>query len=243
VAAPRRDLTPGAAFLSVPGPGPRSSPLGYDAPGSAPKRPDDLRGRPPEQVHPGEEMAMVPIMSLWIPIFLSAVLVFVASSVIHMLLRYHKNNFRRLPAEDDVMEALRRFGIPPGEYMMPFIGGPAQMKDPGFSAKLKQGPVGMFTVLPSGSLAMGQSLVLWFFYCVAVGIFAAYVAGRALPPGSPYPAVFRFAGATAFGGYALALWQDSIWFKRAWTTTLKFTFDGLVYGLLTGGTFAALWPR
>lgn len=185
---------------------------------------------------------MVPLMSLWIPIFLSAVLVFVASSIIHMVFRYHSNNFSRLESENEVMEALRRFGIRPGEYMMPFAGGSAQMKDPGYIARLKQGPVALFTVLPNGPLGMGKSLALWSLYCVVIGVFAAYVAGRALPAGSPYPAVFRFAGATAFVGYALALWQDSIWLRRAWTTTLKFTFDGLIYGLLTGGTFAALWP-
>lgn len=185
---------------------------------------------------------MVPLMSLWIPILLSAVIVFVASSVIHMLLRYHGNNFSRVKSEEEVMAALRPFGIPPGEYMMPFAGGSAQMKDPAYIAKLNQGPVAMVTVLPNGPFTMGKSLLLWFVYGVVVSVFAAYVAGRALPAGSPYPAVFRFAGATAFVGYALALWQDSIWFRRSWTTTFKFTFDGLIYGLLTGGTFAALWP-
>lgn len=99
------------------------------------------------------------------------------------------------------------------------------------------------TVLKPGPPAMGASLVQWFLYCVAVGIFAAYVAGRALEPGAHYLAVFRFAGCTAFVGYAVALWQNSIWYKRAWSTTLKSTFDGLVYALLTAGTFGWLWPE
>jgi hypothetical protein len=185
---------------------------------------------------------MVPLLSLWLPILLSAVIVFVASSIMHMVLRYHRNDFRRLPSEDAIMDALRPFNIAPGEYMMPCGGSPAAMKDPAFIAKLNQGPVALLTVLPTGKFGMGKSLFLWFVYCVVVGIFAAYVAGRALPAGSPYPAVFRFAGATAFAGYALALWQDSIWHARPWTTTAKSTFDGLVYGLLTGGTCAALWP-
>ena len=53
---------------------------------------------------------------------------------------------------------------------------------------------------------------------------------------------FRFVGCTAFIGYAVALWQNSIWFKRKWSTTAKNTFDGLVYALLTAGTFGWLWP-
>jgi hypothetical protein len=89
---------------------------------------------------------------------------------------------------------------------------------------------------------MTGNLVGWFIYLLVVGLFAAYIASRALPPGSPYPAVFRFVGTTAFVGYALALWQMSIWYRRSWTTTIKSTVDGLLYGLLTAGVFGWLWP-
>jgi hypothetical protein len=185
---------------------------------------------------------MVPLMSLWIPILLSAVIVFVASSIIHMLLPIHRNDFRKLPAEDGVMDALRAFNLPPGDYLFPCAGGPKEMKDPAFVEKWNKGPVGLMTVMESGPPAMGKSLALWFLYCVVVGIFAAYVTGRALSPGTHYLKVFRIAGVTAFIGYALALWQNTIWYKRAFTTTLKSSIDGLVYGLLTAGTFGWLWP-
>ncbi len=186
---------------------------------------------------------MVPIMSLWLPILLAAVIVFVASSVIHMLLPYHRTDFAGLPAEDDVMEALRRFEIPPGDYVMPCPGGPKGMSDPEFVEKMRKGPVAFMTVMPPGRPSMRNSLIQWFVYCVVVGIFSAYIAGRALESGAPYLAVFRFVGTTAFLGYALALWQNSIWYKRAWSSTLKSTFDGLLYALLTAGTFGWLWPR
>jgi hypothetical protein len=55
--------------------------------------------------------------------------------------------------------------------------------------------------------------------------------------------VFRFAGTTAFIGYSVALWQMSIWYRRAWSTTIKATVDGLIYALLTAGVFGWLWPR
>jgi hypothetical protein len=90
---------------------------------------------------------------------------------------------------------------------------------------------------------MGTSLVLWFLYSAGVGVFAAYVAGRALPVGSAYLHVFRFVGTTAFLGYSAALWQMSIWYRRAWSTTIKATVDGLIYALLTAGMFGWLWPR
>ena len=186
---------------------------------------------------------MVPLMSLWVPILLSAVIVFVASSLIHMAFTYHKADYGKLPAEDQVMEALRKFAIPPGDYMMPYACSAKEMKDPGRMDKMKKGPVGIMTVMPSGPPAMGSSLIQWFIFTVVVSIFAAYIAGRALGPGTPYLAVFRFAGCVAFVGYALAQWPNSIWYKRAWGTTIRLTIDGLIYALLTAGTFGWLWPR
>jgi hypothetical protein len=185
---------------------------------------------------------MVPLTWLWLPILLSAVIVFIASSIIHMVLTYHRNDLRKLPVEGEIMDALRKFEIPPGDYAMPCAGSPKEMNDQGFLDKMKEGPVVIMTVLPSGPPAMGRNLTLWFLYCLAVGIFSAYVAGRALPPGAEYLSVFRFAGTTAFIAYTVAQWQNSIWFKRAWSTTLKSTLDGLIYALLTAGTFGWLWP-
>jgi hypothetical protein len=181
---------------------------------------------------------MVPVLSLWAPILLAAVLVFLASSILHMLLPYHRSDFRKVPAEDEVMDALRP--VPPGNYMLPHAGSPAAMKEPAYVAKKERGPVATLTIMKDPSF--GASLAQWFVYCLVVGVFAAYVTGRALGPGAEYLSVFRFAGTTAFVGYGLALWQQSIWYKIAWSTTIKSTFDSLVYALLTAGAFGWLWP-
>jgi hypothetical protein len=183
---------------------------------------------------------MVPILSLWAPILASAVLVFLASSILHMVLPYHRSDFRKVESEDALMESLRKLGVRPGNYMMPHAGSPSAMKDPAFLEKKKKGPVAVLTVMRDPS--MGASLAQWLVYCVVVSIVAAYIAGRALGPGADYLAVFRFAGATAFVGYGLALWQNSIWYKIAWSTTIKSNIDSLIYGLLTGGVFGWLWP-
>jgi hypothetical protein len=186
---------------------------------------------------------MVPITSLWIPIVLSAVIVFVVSSVIHMVLPYHRSDLRAVPKEDEMLEALRRFDLPPGDYAIPHAGSPEDMKKPDFIEKMKKGPIMLLTIAPGAAPSMGRSLTLWFLYSILVSFFAAYIAGRALGPGAPYLAVFRFVGTAAFMGYSFALLQSSIWLKRSWVTTLKAVFDGLVYGLLTAGTFGWLWPR
>jgi hypothetical protein len=160
-----------------------------------------------------------------------------------MLLPVHKSDYRKLPSEDDVMEALRRFSIPPGDYLLPCAGSMKEVSSPGFVEKMKKGPVAVMTVRPSGPPTMVKQLAMWFVYCVVVGVFAAYITGRALGREVHYLQVFRFAGATAFIGYSLALWQNTIWYNRDWRSTLKSTIDGLIYGLLTAGTFGWLWPR
>jgi hypothetical protein len=186
---------------------------------------------------------MTALHVLWLPILLSAVIVFVVSSVIHMASPWHKSDYPQVPNEERIMDALRPLAIPPGDYMIPRPSSRQEMGSPEFAEKMKKGPVLILTVVPSGPITMGKKLVLWFLYAGVVGLFAAYVAGRALPAGAAYLRVFRFVGATAFIGYSVALWQMSIWYHRAWSTTIKTTVDGLIYALLTAGTFGWLWPR
>jgi hypothetical protein len=181
--------------------------------------------------------------ALWQPILLSAVLVFVASSIIHMALPWHKGDYAKVPQQDAVMDALRPFAIPPGDYMLPRGDSMKDLQSPEFAAKMKQGPVLIFTALPAGPMRMGRSLGLWYLYLVVVAYFAAYISWHALPAGASYRQVFRFAGVTAFLGYAAAIWQMSIWYRRSWCTTIKATIDGLIYAGLTAGTFGWLWPR
>jgi len=186
---------------------------------------------------------MAEVLALWLPILLSAVIVFVVSSIIHMATPWHKDDYPKVPNEDKVMDALRPFSIPPGDYMMPRPASVQDMKSPEFLAKRNKGPVMIFTVMPGGPVSMGKNLVQWFLYSVVVGIFAGYLAGRALPAGAHYLQVFRFVSVTAFVGYSLALWQLWIWYRRAWGTTIRSTIDGLVYALLTAGVFGWLWPH
>ncbi len=186
---------------------------------------------------------MVTVMSLWLPILLSAVFVFVVSSVIHMMLTYHNTDFRKAEKEAELQEALRKFPLAPGDYIVPNPGGSAGMKDPVYLERVKQGPVVTLTVFPPGGFNMGMNLAMWFLYCVVVSMFAAYVTGRAVGVGASYMTVFRFAGVTAFACYAMALWQNTIWYRKSVSATIKNNFDGLVYALVTAGTFGWLWPN
>ena len=117
------------------------------------------------------------------------------------------------------------------------------MSSPEFQEKIRKGPGAILTIRGGANPSMAPYLLKWFLYTIFIGIFAAYVAGRALDAGAQYLAVFRFVGATAFACYAIGGWQESIWYNRSWATTMKNSFDGLLYALVTAGTFGWLWPR
>lgn len=185
---------------------------------------------------------MVSVFSLWLAILLSAVAVFIVSSIIHMMLKYHQSDFSQVPNEDAVMDSLRPFNIPPGDYYTPYAGSMEAMKDPAYQDKLNQGPKIVMTVMPNGPGNMGKSLGLWFVYSIVVGIFVAWVGARTLPAGAEYGEVFCVAALVAFAGYGLALLQGSIWWGKKWSATLKSVIDALIYALVTAGIFGWLWP-
>ena len=185
---------------------------------------------------------MVTVPMLWLPILLSGILVFVVSSIIHMVLQYHAGDSGAVPDEAKVMDALRPFEIPPGDYVIPRPASTKEMGEAAFIDKMKAGPVALVTVLPNGPIAMGTSLARWFGYSLLVGAIAGYTAGITLGPGAEYGTVFRVVGMVAFAGYSLAILQSSIWWHRSWRFTFLTMFDGAVYALLTAGTFGWLWP-
>ncbi len=185
---------------------------------------------------------MVSVTALLLPILISAVAAFVVSSVIHMAVQYHKNDYRKLPNEDAVLNALREQQIPPGEYMFPRADSMQHMKSPEMVARYERGPVGVMVLMTSGHCSLGKPLAFWFVYCVAISLLTAYVTGLALPQGAAAMQVFRIASAAAFIGHGMSGIQNSIWKGVPWSTAWKYVFDGLLYALATGAVFAWLWP-
>ena len=185
---------------------------------------------------------MVPLAALWLPIVLSAVIVFVASSIMHMVLPYHRSDYNAIPDEDKVRAAIRAANLKRGLYVFPFCTH-KDMKSPALIEKYKEGPVGFLNIMPSGPPAMPKFLGQWFVFCLVVGFFTAYITAHTVAAGANYLVVFRVAGATAFMAYGLGHLSDGIWKGMLWSSVVKEVIDGLVYGLLTAGTFGWLWPR
>lgn len=186
---------------------------------------------------------MATLAMLWLPILVSAVIVFVASSIIHMAPLWHKGDYPKLPNEPAFADAVRPMAIPAGEYMVPRAGNMAEYKTPEFQEKVNKGPVMVMTVLPPGPVSMARNLSLWFIYCVVVNAVAGYVVLHAIGPQQPYPRVFKYVAMTSFIGYTFALWQMWIWYWRSAMLTLKSSLDGVIYALITAGVFVWLWPH
>jgi len=184
---------------------------------------------------------MFSLATLWLPMLLSSIAVFIASSVIHMVLPWHKGDFQALPNEDKLRDAMRALNVAPGDYCLPRPNSMEEMKTPAFQSKMEQGPVVTMTVRPNGMPNMGRSLGSWFVFSLVVSLIAGYVAQVALPHDAPYLRVFQVSGTVAFAGYGLALWPLSIWYGRSWSTTVRSNVDALVYACLTAGCFGWLW--
>lgn len=178
------------------------------------------------------------IMSLWLPILVSAAAVWFASALIWVALPWHKKDFSGVSDEQGARSALG--GLTPGNYMLPYCRDQNELKDDAVRKKFEEGPVAFLTVLPNGLPTMGGKLVGSFLYNVFVGILCAYLVTRTLAADADYLAVFRVSGTVAFIAYSIAYIQDSIWFARPWSITLKSCLDALIYALLTGGVFGWL---
>jgi len=185
---------------------------------------------------------MVSLTSLWLPIVLSAVFVFIASSIIHMVLRYHNTNYQKLPNEDKILEFMRDSKVAPGNYTFPKASSMKEMGQPEMVERYNNGPVGMMHVFPNGVFNMPKYLTFWFIYSMVISVFVAYVCSFVYSAGADYRVVFRLASTVAFLAYAGATASESIWKGQRWSTTFKSWLDGLIYALVTGGTFGWLWP-
>lgn len=186
---------------------------------------------------------MVTLGALWIPILLSAILVFFTSFLVHMVLRYHASDYTPLPNEDAVRAAIRAGNPPPRQYIIPYCANPKDMEKPEIKQKFVEGPVGVLNLKAPGAPTMTPMLVQWFVFVLVVSLFLAYVACHTIEQGAPYMEVFGIVGAVGFLAYAAGTVPAAIWMGKPWSVAIKEVFDGLLYGLVTAGTFGWLWPR
>ena len=183
-----------------------------------------------------------PLMDLWLPIVLSAAAVWVASALAWMLLPHHRKDFKGLPNEDALMNAVRSQNIAPGLYGFPDMHDCDKMKDPAFKAKMEAGPMGTLHVWPPG-FKMGGKMFASFVFYVVVSALVALLGAITLHHGEDYHRVFHVTVLAAVMGYCLAGIPNAIWFNTPPRNVAMNLIDGIVYGVITAAIFTAMWPK
>ena len=188
-------------------------------------------------------MNLNPLLSLWLPILLSAVVVFVISSLIHMLLKWHASDYRAFANEDAVRAAIRASNPAPGRYVMPYCGDMKDAAGEAMKRKFEEGPVGHVTIMPSGTHQMGKHLSLWFVWSLIIVIVAAYLATQlfGLDHGHARAAA-KLVGAVSLIAHGFGTVQESIWVGRPWSQSVKYLLDAALYAVGSAAVFLWLWP-
>ena len=184
----------------------------------------------------------ISLIQLWMPIVGSAVLAWIASGLIHMIIKYHNSDYQKLANEDEVAAAVRQGSPKLGLHHFPHCTDMSEMANEDMQEKFKKGPVGMVIIFPSGMPNMGKYLGQQFAYFLVGSILIAYCASFALPPGADFMTVFRVFSAIGFLAFGWATIPSSIWFGFQWSMTVKYLIDALIYAMVVAATFAWLWP-
>ena len=184
----------------------------------------------------------VTILQLWMPILVGALLAWIASALIHVVVKYHNSDYKKLPNEDEVSAAIRSGSPGVGVYVMPFCIEMSDMQDEAMQQKYADGPVAFLTVFPNGMPNMGKLMAQQISYFVLGCLLISYCASLTLAPGTEYLTVFRVVSTMGFLTFGWAVIPFSIWYGHPWSTTAKYLLDALIYGMVVAGTFAWLWP-
>jgi hypothetical protein len=195
-----------------------------------------------QQEKPGEIPMTISLTQLWLPIVVGTGLAWIASGLIHMVIKWHNADYQKLGNEIEVMEAVGNGSPPLGLHAFPFCIDMNEMRDEAVQQRFKDGPVGFLTILPNGMPNMGklmfQQISFFLVGCVAI----AYCARLALDPGTDYMVVFRFVGTVGFLTFGWATIPFSIWFGHTWGMTARYLADAFIYGMVIAGSFAWMWP-
>ena len=182
------------------------------------------------------------LLQLWLPILATAVFIFIASSLIHMVFKWHNADYRALSNEDDVRAAIRAGSPSPGQYVIPHCADMKEMQSDAMMKKFTEGPIAFLTVRKSGPPAMGQSLTLWFLYSILVAAFAGCLALQAYGIKGNANNAAHLVGLVSLATYIGGSIQFGIWMGKPWGSVAKDVLDGAIYGTISALTFMWLWP-
>lgn len=178
------------------------------------------------------------VYELWLPILLAGLATHVAATLAWTVLPHHKPEWGRVNSEDELLDWLAAKGVPPGQYLFPYAEDGAEMKSETYQEKSKGKCHGMLFVWPRPA-NMGLNIVLTLTFFLVTSFVIGYLASNGLERGATFMNVFQFVTTAGILAHVFAGIPTLIWFRRK--CAMDF-LDGLVYALITGLIFAALWP-
>ncbi len=185
----------------------------------------------------------VSIVSLWLPILLAGGLCWLASALIHTLIKYHNADYKELSNEADVSAALAASKPAPAMYTTPYCHDMKAMESDTVQKKFNDGPVAIISVMPNGVPPMGKLLFQQLMFFI-VGVFlVACLTSLFVAGGVAYFSVFKTVFLASFLTFGWAQIPHSIWLGQPWSNSLRYLLDALIYASVTAGTFAWLWPN
>ena len=179
---------------------------------------------------------------LWLPVLVSAVAVFIASSLIHMVFKWHNSDYRKLSNEDAVRDAIRAGAPAPGQYVLPHCADMKEMQGEAMQRKFIDGPIGFLTLRKNGPPTMGGSLLQWFIYLLLVAAIAGAMALRVFGVQGSAHGAGHLVGLVSFLTYTGGSVQMGIWMGKPWGAVAKDILDGLIYAIISVLVFTWLWP-
>lgn len=182
------------------------------------------------------------LMQLWLPILASAIGVFVASSLIHMVFKWHNSDYRKLSNEDEVRAAIRAGAPAPGLYTLPNCTDMSEMQSEAMMVKFHEGPIAFLTVKQNGPPSMGGALLGWFLLNLAIAAITAAIISHVYGMQVDAARAACLAGIIAFLSYGVGSISNGIWMAKPWATVAKDLLDAAIYGGVSAAAFGLLWP-
>ncbi|GAA4354171.1 hypothetical protein [Kangiella marina] len=184
----------------------------------------------------------VSIIELWLPILLSGLFAWIASALIHMVIKYHNTDYKKLNDEDGISNAIEQSGDKPGFYTLPHCADFNEMNDPAVQARFKKGPIAIVTVMNNGLPPMGKLLIQQFLFFVIGSLLVAVIGCLTLSKSAVAVDIFQVLFVAGFMCFGWASIPYSIWFGHPWLVTVKYLVDAVIYSAVIAATYTWLWP-
>ena len=180
----------------------------------------------------------VELISLFFPVLLTTVALFISGFLCWAILPNHKPDWQKLPNEDEFLDAIAELNLPRGNFAYPHAMDQQSMESDTYKRAVERGTFGTVQVWGEAP-KMGTNLIRQVVYLLVTNSCLAYLSTLALPAGADFMQVFRFVATAALLTFTVAVVPGTIWFKNRLTGYL---IDGVIQAVIVGAIFGSMWP-